>query len=91
VGVISVSDYIRKVAQSWPVGRDTVSDVMSDCYLVCRDKTPARAAATAMAKPAGDRCWWSTPQASRWGSSAALDLLGFDCEKVFPTICWWST
>jgi len=84
VGVISVSDFIHEVAKSWPVGRDTVSDVMSDCYLVCRDKTPIRAAANAMEATG----WRSVVVVSATGKPlgifSGLDLLGFDCEKTFP-------
>jgi predicted transcriptional regulator len=48
VGVISVSDVVAGLAEIIPPKRDTVADVMSDAYLVCRDKTPVAAAARAM-------------------------------------------
>jgi len=48
VGVISVSDIIASIADTQPAKRETVSDVMSDAMLVCREKTPITAAARAM-------------------------------------------
>jgi len=38
VGVISVSDFISELASKGQLKRDKVSDIMSDAYLVCRDK-----------------------------------------------------
>jgi CBS domain-containing protein len=48
VGVISVSDFISEMAAKTPIKRGTVGDVMSDAFLVCREKTPVAAAARAM-------------------------------------------
>lgn len=48
IGIISVSDIIESIADTEPLERGAVKDVMSDAMLVCRDKTPIAAAARAM-------------------------------------------
>ena len=48
VGVLSVSDIIASLAASARTSRDNVGDVMSDAFLVCRDKTPILSAARTM-------------------------------------------
>jgi predicted transcriptional regulator len=48
VGVISISDFVASIAQQTKAKRETVSDVMSDAFLVCRDKTPIISAARTM-------------------------------------------
>lgn len=45
VGVISVSDFVAGVAAQEQAKRSTVGDVMSDAFLVCRDKTTVLSAA----------------------------------------------
>jgi CBS domain-containing protein len=48
VGVISISDFVRDIAAQEKVRREKVGDVMSDAFLVCRDKTPVVSAARTM-------------------------------------------
>jgi CBS domain-containing protein len=48
VGVISISDFVRDIAAQEKVKRETVGDVMSDTFLVCRDKTTVLSAARTM-------------------------------------------
>ncbi len=48
VGVISVSDIVAKIGSTERLERGKVGNVMSDAYLVCRDKTPIISAARAM-------------------------------------------
>lgn len=84
VGVISVSDFISELASRREVKRKTVSDVMSDAYLICRDKTPVTAAARAMS----DTGWRSVVVADAHGMPlgvfSGLDLLAC-CElDQFP-------
>ena len=50
VGVISISDFVRDIAAQEPVRRETVGDVMSDTFLVCRDKTTIISAARTMSQ-----------------------------------------
>jgi CBS domain-containing protein len=79
VGVISVSDFISELASKGELKRQKVSDVMSDAYLVCRDRTPVTAAARAMA----DTGWRSVVVADAHGKPlgifSGLDLLSC-CE-----------
>jgi CBS domain-containing protein len=70
VGVISVSDFISELATMAPLKREKVSDVMSDAYLVCRDKTPITAVARAMK----DSGWRSVVVADAHGKPACCDL-----------------
>ncbi len=83
IGVISVSDFISELASKATVKRDKVSDVMSDAYLVCRDKTSITAAAKAMA----DSGWRSVVVADAHGKPlgvfSGLDLLACcDLENI---------
>ena len=48
VGVISVSNFVASIAAEEKVRRETVGDVMSDVFLVCRDKTSVISAARTM-------------------------------------------
>jgi CBS domain-containing protein len=48
VGVISTSDFVASIAAQEQVKRESVRDVMSDTFLVCRDKTPIISAARTM-------------------------------------------
>lgn len=47
-GIISVSDFVAGIAEQEAVKRATVGDVMSDTFLVCREKTPVLSAARTM-------------------------------------------
>jgi CBS domain-containing protein len=47
-GIISISDFVAGIAEQEPVKRETVGDVMSDTFLVCREKTPVLSAARTM-------------------------------------------
>ena len=75
VGVISVSDFISELASKGQLKRDKVSDIMSDAYLVCRDKTPVTAVTRAMT----DTGWRSVVVADSHGKPlgifSGLDLL----------------
>ena len=48
LGVISISDFVAGVAEQEPIKRETVGDVMSDAFLVCRENTPILSAARTM-------------------------------------------
>ncbi len=84
VGVISISDFIIELAAELPILRDTVGDVMSDVYLVCRDKTPVKAVARALA----DTGWRSVLVVNYAGKPlglfSGLDLLTFDNMQNVP-------
>ena len=48
VGVISISNFVANIAEQEPVKRQTVGDVMSDTFLVCREDTAVLSAARTM-------------------------------------------
>jgi len=48
VGVISVSNFVANIAEQEPLKRQTVGDVMSDTFLVCREDTSVLSAARTM-------------------------------------------
>ena len=48
VGIISISNFMANIAEQEPVKRQTVGDVMSDTFLVCREDTPVLSAARTM-------------------------------------------
>lgn len=48
VGVISISNFVADIAAQEKAKRESVGDVMSDAFLVCRDKTTALSAARTM-------------------------------------------
>lgn len=50
VGVASISDFLAAISTQTKATRETVGDVMSHAFLVCRDKTPIIAAARTMAQ-----------------------------------------
>lgn len=84
VGVISVSDFLAELVLKTVVKRESVQDVMSDAYLVCRDKTPVTAAARAMA----DSGWRSVvvagPHGKPLGVFSGLDLLCHSDSEEIP-------
>lgn len=48
VGVISISDFVAGIASQEPLRRQTVGDVMSDTFLVCREENTVLSAARTM-------------------------------------------
>jgi CBS domain-containing protein len=48
VGIISLSDFVAGIAAQEAARRETVGDVMSDTFLVCRENTPILSAARTM-------------------------------------------
>ena len=89
VGVISVSDFIANLAEEAPFGRKTVGDVMSDAYLVCRDKTPVLAAAQAMTGTGWRSVLVVNAVGKPLGVVSGLDLLQYchmeDCKDLTVT------
>ncbi|HEU0296697.1 MAG TPA: CBS domain-containing protein [Anaerolineales bacterium] len=49
-GVISISDIVASIAGQTKARRDTVADVMSDAFLVCRNKTTVVSAARTLTR-----------------------------------------
>jgi len=79
VGVISVSDIVASISDAAPDRRETVADVMSDAYLVCRDKTPVANAARAMTSAGWRSVLVVDASGKPIGVVSGLDLLAF-CE-----------
>ena len=80
IGVVSISDFVAGLAETTPIKRETVADVMSDAMLVCRDKTPVTSAARTMTQ-AGWRSVLVVDATGRpLGVVSGLDLLAF-CEE----------
>ena len=87
VGVISVSDFLAELAAKSEVKREHVSDVMSDAYLVCRDKTPVTAAARAMVDSGWRSVIVADPHGKPLGVFSGLDLLCYsDSEEIPDTV-----
>jgi CBS domain-containing protein len=66
------------------VQRETVADVMSDAYLVCRDRTPVAAAAAAMTSTGWRSVLVVNADGNPLGVVSGLDLLAYcdldDCQ-----------
>lgn len=77
IGVISVSDFLTDITSKAILRRDLVSDVMSDAYLVCRDKTPVTAAARAMTESGWRSVVVADAHGKPLGIFSGLDLLSF--------------
>lgn len=85
-GVISVSDIVASVGESYKLTRETVADVMSDAILVCRDKTPVGNAARAMTSSGWRSILVVNAKGKPLGVVSGLDLLAYcgedDCEEI---------
>lgn len=80
VGVVSISDFVASLAETAPVKRETVADVMSDAMLVCRDKTPVTLAARTMTQAGWRSVLVVNAMGRPLGVVSGLDLLAF-CEE----------
>lgn len=84
VGLISVSDLVASMAEAADTKRETVADVMSDAYLVCRDKTPVVAVAKAMTSTRWRSVLVVNGMGKPLGVVSGLDLLAYcdpdDCQ-----------
>lgn len=77
VGVLSVSDIVSSLGEVELAKRDYVENVMSDAFLVCRDKTPITSAARSMTE-AGWRSVVVVDKNGRpLGVVSGLDLLPY--------------
>src|SRR5262245_32032637 len=63
MGVVSVSDFVASIAAQEKAKRETVGDVMSEVFLVCRDTTTVISAARTMTQ-------------ARWRSALIVDSVG---------------
>jgi CBS domain-containing protein len=84
VGVISVSDFLADIASKTTLKREFVSDVMSDAYIVCRDKTPVSAASRAMTDSGWRSVVVADPHGKPLGIFSGLDLLSLSDFEHIP-------
>ena len=87
VGVISVSDIVASIAERAITRRKKVSDVMSDVFLTCRERTPIPSAARAMTSSGWRSVLVVDPFGKPLGVVSGLDLLSFcdiegGCGKI---------
>jgi CBS domain-containing protein len=75
VGLLSVTDFVADLAQRVKPLRETVGDVMSDVFLVCRENTSVYAAAKAMTLTGWRSVVVVTPKGMVAGVFSGLDLL----------------
>ena len=78
VGIISISDFLAELASNLSLGRDTVGDVMSDVYLVCRDKTSVKIVAKALTETGWRSVLVVDACGKPLGIFSGLDLLAFN-------------
>jgi CBS domain-containing protein len=83
-GVISVSDFLINIVSKTVMKREYVSDVMSDAYLVCRDKTPLNAAVRAMTDSGWRSVVVADPHGKPLGIFSGLDLLSLSEYDRIP-------
>jgi CBS domain-containing protein len=82
VGVISISDLIGSLAGQVKASRESVGDVMSDAFLVCRDKTPIVSAARTMTQTHWRSVIVVDAQGHPQGVVTSKDLLQFAGNEV---------
>jgi CBS domain-containing protein len=81
VGVVSISDFVASLAETQPVHRNTVGDVMSRAILVTRQETPIMHVARVMTS-AHFRSVIVVDEAGKpLGVASGLDLLAFCSEE----------
>jgi CBS domain-containing protein len=87
VGVISVSDFLADIASKTTLKREFVSDVMSDAFLVCREKTSVTAVARAMTESGWRSVVVVDAQGKSLGVFSGLDLISCcDVEKTLDSV-----
>lgn len=86
VGVISISDFVRDIAAQEPARRQTVGDVMSDTFLVCRDKTTVISAARTMSQAGWRSIVVVDPEGRPAGVVTGTDLMRFAGRNVDETL-----
>ena len=84
VGVISISNFLDVLAADAPIGRDTVGDVMSDVYLVCRDKTSVKMVARALTETGWRSVLVVDACGKPLGLFSGLDLLAYEDIHGIP-------
>lgn len=86
VGVISISDFVRDIASQEKTRRTNVGDVMSDTFLVCRDKTTILSAARTMSQAGWRSIVVVDPEGRPTGVVSGIDLMQFAGRIVDETL-----
>lgn len=81
-GVISISDVVAGIAAQEKAGRESVGDVMSDTFLVCRDKTTIHSAARTMTQAGWRSIIVVNAKGKPLGVVTGEDLLQFAGKSV---------
>ena len=82
VGVISISDFVASIAAQEKAKRESVRDVMSDVFLVCRDKTPVISAARTMTQAGWRSVVVVDSKGKPLGVITGIDLLRYAGQTV---------
>ncbi len=82
VGIISISNFVAGIAAQENPRRDKVADVMSDTFLVCRDKTPIVSAARTMTQAGWRSVVVVDSHGKPLGVVTGYDLMRFAGSKV---------
>ncbi len=82
VGVISVSNFVANIAAQEKAKREIVGDVMSDTFLVCRDKTTVISAARTMTQAGWRSIVVVNPEGKPIGVVTGNDLMRLAGKSV---------
>jgi len=82
VGIISISDFVAHLAMDGKPDRNTVGDVMSDAFLVCRDKTSIISAARTITQAGWRSVVVVDSRGKPLGVVTGIDLLQYAGETV---------
>jgi CBS domain-containing protein len=82
VGIVSVSNFVEDIAAQEPPKRNTVGDVMSDAFLVCRDKTTVFSAARTITQAGWRSVVVVDSRGKPLGVVSGVDLLKFAGKTV---------
>jgi len=85
-GVVSISDFVANIASREKARRDTVGNVMSDAFLVCRDQTPIISAARTMTQAGWRSVVVVDSQGKPLGVVTGNDLMKFAGKRVEETL-----
>jgi CBS domain-containing protein len=86
VGIISISNFVADIAAQEPLKRQTVSDVMSDTFLVCREDTPVFSAARTLTQAGWRSVVVVNAKGKLLGIFTGKDLMQFAGKKVDETV-----
>ena len=86
IGIISISNFVADIASQEKAKRESVGDVMSDTFLVCRDKTTILSAARTMTQAGWRSIVIVNPDGKPVGVITGNDLMRFVGNTVDENI-----